>query len=160
MLEYRDYTRGELLTWCRFSSLALLGSLLAYTAEREGTLDNALDFVARRLGDLFAGSMGVEAAMLGLRLSLDALGAEVRSVMVNPEEGELIVGNLPSAGLVERLGDDFEISATPEEILALLGLSQEQLNRLYDLLGQAAAGDRLGYEREEVAGGQRLTLRA
>lgn len=160
MAEHRDYTADELLTWCRFETLLLLGSLLAYTGQREGRLEHALDFLAQRLGDVFSGSQGVESAMLGLRLNLEALGVEIRSTSVSPEAGELVVGGLPSAPLVEDLEERFEVAVTPDELLGLIGLPREELERLYDLLGSAAAGSRLAYDRAPLEGGWRLTLRA
>lgn len=160
MLERREYTVPELLAWCRFTSMLLLGSALAYTREREGTVDQLIDFAGQRLSALYSGTLGVESAMLGLRLSLEALGAEVRTSSQNPEEGEIVAGNLPSERLTGSLSEHFDLDVRPADILALCGLGQDDLNRLYDLLGTAAAGPSLAYEREPLDGDQRLTLRA
>src|SRR5579884_3775862 len=160
MFEPRRYTTEELLTWCRFAALTLLGTTLAYTRAREGTLDPLIDFVGQHLSEVYGGTAGVEPAMLGLLLNVEAIGAELRSSVMNAAEGEVIVGNLPGDQLAESVADLFDVAITAEDILALCDVSEEELNRLLDIFGAAAAGPNLVYQREELDGSQRLTLRA
>lgn len=163
MLEPRAYTPAELLAWCRFTSLALLGTALGYVREREGTTDGFLEHAATQLGQLWGsmGASGVEATTLSLLLTVEALGADIRSRAMNPEEGEVVVSDLPGAGLVESLADHFDIEITPEELPALAGVSVEELNKLYDLLGAAMTAGAFDFEREPgEPDGQRLLIRA
>ncbi|HET7037538.1 MAG TPA: hypothetical protein VFI42_17770 [Thermomicrobiaceae bacterium] len=160
MIEPRRYTTEELLAWCRFAALTLLGSALAYTREREGTLDSLIDFISQRLSDVYGGTLGVEPAMLGLLLNVQALGGELRSTMMNPAEGEAVVSNLPGEQVAAAVAELFDVAVTAEDMLALCGISQADLNRLYDIFGQAAAGAGLVYAREPLDGDQRLTLGA
>lgn len=160
MIEPRRYNTEELLAWCRFAAMTLLGSMLAYTREREGTLDPLIDFIGNRLSDVYGGALGVEPAMLGLLLNVQALGAELRSSMLNPAEGEAVVSNLPSEAEAAAVEDLFDVAVTAEDILALCDVSQEEMNRLLDIFGAAAAGAGLAYQREPLDDDQRLTLRA
>lgn len=160
MIEPRNYTSEEMLAWCRFSALTLLGSALAYTRLREGTLDSLIDFVGQRLSDVYGGALGLEPAMLGLLLNVQALGGELRSSMINPAEGEAVVSNLPGEQVAAAVAELFDVAVTSADLLALCDISQAELNRLYDIFGQAAAGAGLDYAREPLDGDQRLTLRA
>lgn len=164
MYEPRAYTTAELLDWCRFSALTLLGLALAYARERDGSVDGFVSFAASKLeasgGTLGAG--GVEAAALGLALSVEALGAEVRSRSMTAEQADLTISDLPSERLCQDLEDRFEVQITPEEMLALAGVTREEMSRVYDILGAAAAAGGVEFQREaaEDDAGQRLTLRA
>lgn len=163
MLEPREYTPRELLAWSRFSGLSLLGLALAYIRERDGAVDGFVSFAGERLAEAWGGfgAGDVESAMLGLLLSAEALGAEVRSRAMNPEEAEAVVSNLPGPQMCQDLEDRFDVQVTPEDILALAGVSQDEMNRLFDILGAAAAAGGFEFRREpEGEDAQRLVVRA
>ena len=161
MLERRDFTPQELLAWNRFLSLVLLGSALAFIREREGSLDEFVGFAAGRLGTLWSGIAGggTEPALLALLLNVQAAGADLRADTVNPEEGEVVVSDLPGDTLYAELEDRFEVVLRPDDLLALAGVSQEELNRLLDVFGAAVGGGDFEYRRQPEGDGQRLTLR-
>ncbi|MDI3340964.1 MAG: hypothetical protein QJR03_10580 [Sphaerobacter sp.] len=162
MLEPRPYTPAELLAWCRLTALTLTGLALAYTREREGTVDGFVAYAAARLGETWGalGTPGVEATTLLLQLSAEALGGDVRSRAMTAEEGEVLISGLPGDGLCQALEDHFDMALTVDDILAVAGASQEELNRLYDVLGGIVAGAGYVYDRELEGDDQRLTVRA
>jgi hypothetical protein len=161
MLEHRPYTPHELLTWCRLLCLSLAGSAMAYTREREGTIDGLVAFMSERIpgigmGDAFG---SVEAAMLGLLLNVEAVGGRIDSRAVNPEGAELVTTSLPGERLMADLEDRFEVALSEENLLKGLGVSQKGLNQLLDIFGRAAATTAFEFVREEEDELQRLALR-
>lgn len=163
MFEPRDYTPRELQIWGRFTSLTLLGLALAWVRERDGSLDDFIGFAGGRLAASWEGmgAGGIEAATLALLLNVQSLGAEVSSRAMNPEEGEIVASNLPSATLCRELEEYFEVEAEPEELLAIAGVTQEEINRLFDIFGAVPAAAGFDYQREtDQSGQQRLMLRA
>lgn len=162
MLEPRPHTAEELLAWCRLTGLTLAGLALAYLREREGSADGFVAYAAARLGETWGamGTPGVEASTLLLQLSAEALGGDVRSRAMTAEEGEVVVSDLPGEGLCEALEDRFDMTVTVDDILAVAGVSREEMNRLYDVLGGIVAGAGYAYEREREGTDQRLTVRA
>jgi hypothetical protein len=162
VLQQRPYSASELLAWCRLLALGLAGSAMAYVREREGSIDGLIDFWSERLAGL---SMeipggGVEQVLLGLLLNVEAIGAEITSRSVNPEGGEVEVGSLPGVRVRQGIEDQFEVSLSDEEILAAFGMTREEMNRLLDVFGRAAAKSSFEYLRQEEDGTQQLKLRA
>lgn len=163
MNEPRPYTARELLAWSRFAALTLFGVAMDYARERAGSTEALIAFAQARLAETWSGLNpgSVEGAMLSLLLNAEALGAEVRSRAMNPEEAEAIVTNLPGEQVSRDLEHEFDVAITPEEILSMAGVSQEELNQLYDVFGAVAAASGLEYRREpEGADAQRIVLRA
>lgn len=162
MLEQRPYTPQELLAWCRLTGLTLVGLALAYVREREGGIDGFIDYAAARLGETWGamGTPGVEASTLLLQLSAEALGGDVRSRAMTAEEGEILISDLPGDGLPEALEDRFDMTVTVDDILGVAGVSREEMNRLYDVLGGIVTGAGYAYARESEGEDQRLTVRA
>jgi hypothetical protein len=161
MLQQRPYTPNELLTWCRLLCLSLTGAALAYTREREGSVAGLVDYLSERIPGmaLGAGFGSVEAAMLGLLLNVEAIGGRIESRAVNPEGAEVVTPNLPGDALMQDLEDRFEVALNPDDLLAGLGVSQEELNQLLDVFGRAAATTAFEFVREEEGGAQKLALR-
>lgn len=161
MLQQRPYTPNELLTWCRLLCLSLTGAALAYTREREGTVDGLVDYLSERIPGmgLGAGFGSVEAAMLGLLLNVEAVGGRIESRSVNPEGAEVVTTSLPGQALMQELEDRFEVALSPDDLLAGLGVGQDELNQLLDIFGRAAATDAFEFTREEESDEQRLALR-
>ncbi len=161
MLQQRPYSANELLAWCRLLALSLSGSAMAYVKEREGSVDGLVDFWSERLAGL---SMevpggGVEAALLGLLLNVEAIGGEISSRGVNPEGAEVVVSRLPGEQIRSELEDQFEVSLASEDLLAALGVTRDELNRLLDVFGHAAAKATFEYQRETKEESERLNLR-
>lgn len=161
MFEQRDFTPRELLVWCRFLSLNLVGAAMVYVREREGSVDGLIEDMSKRLGDALSGMCGggVETAMLGLLLNVEALGGEIRSRSLSPESGEIVVDRLPGQRILADLEDRFEVALSQEDLLSISGVAPEELNRLFDLFGAIAAGTQLEFQRDDVGEEQRLTLR-
>lgn len=161
MIEPRPYTPQELLAWCRLLTLTLTGAAMTYAREQEGSIDGFVELASQRLSSLLGGaSVGaIEPAMLGLLLNSEAVGGEILSRAVNPEEAEAVVADLPGQRVSTDLEDRFEVSITPEQILEAAGVSQDDLNRLFDIFGAVAASQGFEFAREETAEGQRLLLR-
>ena len=161
MLQQRPYTPDELLTWCRLLCLSLTGAALAYTREREGSVDGLVNYLSERIPGMAmgAGFGSVEAAMLGLLLNVEAVGGRIESRAVNPEGAEIVTTNLPGDALIQALEDRFEIALSPNDLLSGLGISQVELNRLLDIFGRAAATDAFEFVREEEGDEQKLALR-
>jgi hypothetical protein len=101
----------------------------------------------------------VEAAMLGLLLNVEAVGGRIESRAVNPEGAEVVTTNLPGDALMQDLEHRFEVALRPDDLLAGLGVSQEELNQLLDIFGRAAATDASEFVREEEGDAQTLALR-
>jgi len=163
MYEPREFTTSELLTWNRFLSQTLLGLALAWARERDGSADGFVHFARGRLGQVWEGmgAGGVEAATLALQLNAEAFAGKSHSHAVNPESGEVIVDDLPSGSLCEELEYHFDIDVTPEVLREVAGVSQAEMNRLYDLLAAVVDGAGYGYQREDRGEGkQRLIVRA
>jgi hypothetical protein len=161
MLQQRPYTPDELLTWCRLLCLSLTGAALAYTREREGSVDGLVNYLSERIPGMAmgAGFGSVEAAMLGLLLNVEAVGGRIESRAVNPEGAEIVTTNLPGDALIQALEDRFEVALSPNDLLSGLGISQVELNRLLDIFGRAAATDAFEFVREEEGDEQKLALR-
>jgi hypothetical protein len=165
MIEQRDFTPQELLVWCRFLSLNMVGAAMAYVREQEGAVDGLIEAMSSRLGSALSGMSGggVEPAMLGLLLNVEALGSEVRSRSISPESGEIAVDSLPGQRLIADLEDRFEVALSQVELLSISGVERDELNRLFDLFGAIAAGGQLEFQRDEDSAAtgteQRLTLR-
>lgn len=163
MFERREYTPAELLAWARFAGLTLVGVALSYARERDGSVDPFVDFAAARLAEHWGAPEGggVEAAVLGFLLNTEALGAEVGSRAMNPEEAEVVLSDLPGERVMRDLDERFEVQLTAKDLLEAAGVSQEEMNRVYDVLGAAAAAAGLEYRREPAtSGGQRIMLQA
>ncbi len=159
MLEPRPYRPSELLAWCRLLAQALGGLGLAYAREREGDVEDFVAFARERLAGL-GGGVGVEDAALSLLLSVEAIGGEVRSRALTPESAEIVAADLPGEALVRDLDEELDLAVAADDLLALVGVDQVDLNRLYDILGGAAAGEGVEYLRQAEPDGQHLTLRA
>jgi len=161
MLQQRPYTPDELLTWCRLLCLSLTGAALAYTREREGSVDGLVNYLSERIPGMAmgAGFGSVEAAMLGLLLNVEAVGGRIESRAVNPEGAEIVTTNLPGDALIQALEDRFEVALSPNDLLSGLGISQVELNRLLDIFGRAAATDAFEFVREDEGDEQKLALR-
>jgi hypothetical protein len=162
MLEQRPYTPNELLTWCRLLCLSLAGSAMAYTREREGTIDGLVAFMSERIPGMAmgAGFGSVEAAILGLLLNVEAIGGQIASRAVNPEGAELVTTSVPGEQLMQELEDRFEVVLSEENLLEGIGVSRRDLDQLLDVFGRAAATSAFEFVREEEEGGpQRLALR-
>lgn len=161
MLQQRPYTPHELLAWCRLLAVSLAGSAMAYAREREGSCDGLLEFWRERLAGLSLDAPGdrIEPALLGLQLNLEAIGGKITSRAVNPEGAELVVSSLPGERLMQDLEDRFEVSLAEADLLAGLGVTSEELNRLLDVFGHAAARASFEYQRESEGDTQRLNLR-
>jgi len=163
MFEPREYTVAELLTWARFAALTLVGVALSYARERDGSVDRFIDFASARLSERWGAPAGggVEAAMLGFLLNAEALGADVRGRAMNPEEAEAVLSDLPGERVMRDLDDRFEVLLSTEDLLEAAGVSREEMNRVYDVLGAAAAAAGFEYRREtDAAGGQQIVLQA
>lgn len=162
MFEPRPYTPEELLAWCRLTTLTLAGAALAYARERDGTVDAFVEYAAEHVGQALGGASqgAVEPATLALALGVEALGAEVRGRAMTAEQGLLEVSDLPSAQLCQDLDDRFELELTPDDLLELAGVTQEEMNRLFDILAGIAQGLEFQREPAEDGDGQRLVLRA
>lgn len=161
MLEQRPYSPNELLAWCRLLTLSLAGSALSYAKEREGDVDGLVEWWSERLSRFSMGvpGGGVESALLGLLLNVEAIGGQITSRAVNPEGAEVVVKSLPGDHVPEELDYRFEVSQSEEDLLAVMGVSREDLNRLLDVFGAAAAGTRFEYGRSSEGDEERLTLR-
>ncbi|HET9014481.1 MAG TPA: hypothetical protein VFN57_02720 [Thermomicrobiaceae bacterium] len=162
MMEPRKYSPAELLAWSRLAGLTLVGLALAYARERDGSVDEFVDFASARLAESWGAPAGggVEVALLGLLLNAEALGADVLSRAMNPEEAEAVLSDLPGERVVRDLDDRFEVQLTAEDVLAAAGVNQAEMNRVYDMIGAAAAAAGVEYRREPAAAvGQRIVLR-
>ncbi len=161
MLQQRPYSPNELLAWCRLLSMSLIGTAISYTREREGSIDGLMQAWTDLLGGLSTGVAGggVESALLGLLLNVEAIGGEITSRAVNPEGAEVEVKSLPGERISDEIEHRFEVLLREEDLLAATGVTREELNRLLDVFGKAAAGTGFEYDREGEDGKERLTLR-
>ncbi len=134
---------------------------MAYVKDREGSVDGLVDFWSERLAGLSmeAPGGGVEAALLGLLLNVEAIGGQIGSRAVNPEGAEILVQSLPGERVSDDIEDRFEVSLTGEDLLAVLGITREELNRLLDVFGYAAAKGNFEFRHESDDGAERLNLR-
>lgn len=163
MYEPREFSTSELLVWNRFLSQTLLGLALAWARERDGSAEGFVQFARGRLEQVWEGmgAGGVEAATLALQLNAEAFGGRSQTHAANPESGEVIVSDLPGEQLCEELEYHFDIEVTPEALLEIAGVSQSEMNHLYDLLAAVVDGAGYGYQREDHGEGQqRLIVRA
>lgn len=160
-MQQRDFSQGELLAWCRFLTITLLGSALSYAREREGSVDGLLEEMTRRLSDVFEtrSGGGVEAAMLGLLLNVEAVGGEIGGRAIGPESGEVLVSSLPGERIPRDLLEQFDVALSQEDLLAIGGTTRDELNRLFDLFGAVAALEGFEYLRDDEGDEQRLRLR-
>ncbi len=134
---------------------------MSYTRDREGSVDGLTQFWSERLAGLSMGvpGGGVESALLGLLLNVESIGGEVISRAVNPEGAEIVVKSLPGQRIRDEVEHRFEVILRDEELLAAAGLTREELNRVLDVFGSAAAGSDFEYSRETENDTQRLSLR-
>jgi hypothetical protein len=161
MLQQRPFSPNELLAWCRLMALSLAGSAMAYAKDRDGSVDGLVQFWSERLAGLSMGvpGGGVESALLGLLLNVEALGGEITSRSVNPEGAEVVVKSLPGERVVDEVEHRFEVALTEEDLLTVAGVTREELNHLLDVFGTAAAGAGFEFLRAEEDGNQHLTMR-
>ncbi len=161
MLQQRPYSPNELLAWCRLLTLSLAGSALSYAKERDGDVEGLIQCWSERLSRFSLGvpGGGVESALLGLLLNVEAIGGQITSRAVNPEGAEVVVKSLPGQHVPEELDYRFEVTQSEEDLLAVMGVSREELNRLLDVFGAAAAGAGFEYARSTEGDVQHLTLR-
>jgi hypothetical protein len=161
-MEHREFNERELLAWCRFVSATLLGIALAYARDRGGGIDDFVDYARAQTSQAWEGlgGRGVEPAALGLLLNVDALGGDVHSRQVSPESGEIVTGSLPGQRVSDGLADRFEVDLSPDQIRALAGVSEDELNRVLDILAGIADAAGVEYERASGEDGQRIVLRA
>lgn len=161
MVEQRPYSAEELLAWSRLLGMVLAGSALAYVKEREGTVDELLQWWEEKLGVLATGTRGggVENALLGLLLNLEAIGAEIRSKAVNAEGAEVAVLSLPGRKIGAEVEDHFEVEVRQDQLLELMGIGHDELDRMLDVFGAAAAGVAFEYVREQEGDTQLLKVR-
>lgn len=161
MLQQRPYSAQELLAWNRLLALSLAAAAMSYTREREGTIDGLTGYWSERLAGLSMGlpGGGVESALLGLLLNVEAIGAELTSRAVNPEGAEVVVKSLPGERVCSDIEDRFEVALSDNDLLAVAGVTREELNQLLDVFGAAAAGSEFEYRRETEDDTHRLILR-
>ncbi len=161
MLEQRPYSPNELLAWCRLLTLSLAGSALSYAKERDGNVDGLVDWWSERLSGFSMGvpGGGVESALLGLLLNVEAIGGDITSRSVNPEGAEVVVKSLPGEHVPEELDYRFEVALSEEDLLSIIGVTRDELNRLLDVFGAAAAGTGFEYGRSSEGDAEHLTLR-
>ena len=161
MLEQRPYSAEELLAWSRLLIVMLAGTALTYVKEHEGSVDGLIAFWDEKLEVLLSGthSGGVENALLGLLLNMEAIGADIKSTVANAEGAEIAVGSLPGKKIGEGIEHHFEVEVSEGELLELIGTTREDLNKLLDCFGAATGGMNLEFMREGEGDTQLLKLR-
>jgi hypothetical protein len=162
-MESSNFKEADHLAWGRFMLLNVFALSIAWAREHDGDPDAYLAFMRERMADAWRGlgAQGVEGAMLGSTLTVESIGSEIRSTQASPESSEIVTEPIPGQTALDGMRERFDVDLSAAEWYELLGISEADANRIYDILGAVADGAEIEYAREtESDGNVRISLRA